>query len=415
MIVSKRKQTMFATTETKVLNGYANKVLLSAEQAEHLLHGFLDAASDAMVVVDEDGTLVLLNAQTEKLFGYRREELLGQPIEMLVPERFRTWHGDRCRAYFTNPQPRSMGTSLELLALHKDGREFPVDVSFSPLPTESGLFVASAFRAMTHYRCLEEELRRRAAELEEADRCTDQFLKTLAHELRSPLATLALWVEVMRRPGVATAMRERAVGVLQRQISHMLRLVDDLQDVTQIRTGEVTLRSERTNLTEIVHQAAEISQSLIEKRRHSFHLLLPPEPLHVWGDATRLVQVLVNLLVNAARYTPVGGHIALSVSREGAVAVIRVKDDGVGIPRDMLTRVFDLFTRLESGKKFSADGLGIGLALIRRLVEAHGGSVQAFSEGEGQGSEFVVRLPLSKEKNSKKNGTEANYAWRGQE
>jgi signal transduction histidine kinase len=255
---------------------------------------------------------------------------------------------------------------------------------------------------MTDHRRLEEELRLRAADLEEADRRKDQFLAMLAHELRSPLAAIAQSAGVLRLPDASAAARDQAAVGVQRQTSHMLRLVEDLVDLARIRGGEVTLRMEPTNLTEVVCRAAEISRPLIEERKHALQVSLPPRPLMVRGDATRLVQVVANLLTNAARYTPKGGQIVASVARDGDVAVVRVKDNGIGIPKEMLMQVFDLFTRLGSGKKASSSGLGIGLALVRRLVAIHGGSVEALSEGEGQGAEFVVGLPLTEKKPEQK-------------
>ncbi len=382
---------------TQALPMHAGKGPPLATHAERILHTFLEAAPDAVVIVDHDGTMVQVNAQTERLFGYARAALLGQPIEMLLPERFRARHVEHRQAYLADPRPRSMGNHFELLGLRKDGQEFPVDVSLSPLPGSGERLVASAIRDMTAYRRLEAELRRQAADLEDADRFKDQFLTTLAHELRSPLAAIAQSTEVLSQADTTADARDRALRVVQRQTRHMLRLVGELGDLSRIRRGEVTVRMEPTDLAQVVHQAVESSQPLIEERRQSLQIQLPPGTVWVRGNATRLVQVVANLLTNAARYTPESGRIALSVACEGALAVVRVKDSGIGIPKEMLTRVFELFTRLESGKQASDHGLGIGLALVRQLVETHGGGVEALSQGAGQGSEFVVRLPLLKQ------------------
>jgi signal transduction histidine kinase/DNA-binding response OmpR family regulator len=237
-------------------------------------------------------------------------------------------------------------------------------------------------------------------ELRQADRRKDEFLAMLAHELRNPLAPLRNALEVVRLRG---SERRQAVrqswDMIERQIGHLTRLVDDLLDVSRITGGKITLKKEIIEVAEVVRRAVETSRPLIEARKHRLEVRLPPAPLYLDGDLTRLAQVLLNLLNNAAKYTEEGGRITLSVETVAAPSsspeiLLRVRDTGVGIPPDILPKVFDLFTQADRTLDRSQGGLGIGLTLVRRLVAMHGGSVSAFSAGPGTGSEFVVRLPL---------------------
>ena len=358
-----------------------------------LFHGFLEAAPDAVVIIDGDGAIVQVNSQTEKLFGFRREELVGRPLEVLMPERYRSSHVGQRQAFSVNPHPRSMGRGLDLFGLHKNGREFPIDVSLSPLPPEAGILVASTIRDMTAHRSLEDELRLRSRELEKADLQKDRFLAAVAHELRSPLAVLANVVNLLRAPQASASVHQRAVDVLGRQTAHMARLVEDLLDLSRVRCGQITLSQEAVDLQTVFSRAVEMGRPLFEIRKHHLAIAQFTGPLWVSGDATRLVQVVANLLTNAAKFTPDGGHIWLSAARENGAAAIRIQDDGVGIPKEMLARVFDLFAQVQPAGDGGAEGLGIGLALVQKLVELHGGTVEAISDGPGHGSEFVVRLP----------------------
>ncbi len=236
------------------------------------------------------------------------------------------------------------------------------------------------------------ELRRLAAELSEADRRKDEFLATLAHELRNPLAPILNGLQILRLARDSDA-KEPVRAMMQRQLTQMVHLVDDLLDVSRINQGKLQLRKEPIELEVVVNSAVETSSPLIEANGHAFTVTLPPTPVVVHADLTRLSQVFSNLLNNAAKYTEPGGHIHLTVERQGNEVVVSVTDTGIGIPAHMLRGIFELFTQADRSPEQTHGGLGIGLSLVQQLVELHGGRVEARSDGEGTGSEFVVWLP----------------------
>jgi len=246
-------------------------------------------------------------------------------------------------------------------------------------------------------RILQSEVAERAraeAALKEADRQKDEFLAVLAHELRNPLAPIRNAVEIMRRSALADPQLVWSRDVIERQVKHLTRLVDDLLDVSRITRGNINLSREPVPVATIVARAIETIQPLISEQRHQLSVEMADEKLEVDGDLTRLTQVLGNLLNNAAKYTDPGGTIHVSVRREGTDVEIRVRDNGIGIPQELLPRLFQLFTQVDAAAHRAQGGLGIGLALVRQLVQMHGGSVTAYSDGPGHGSEFLIRLPL---------------------
>ena len=244
-------------------------------------------------------------------------------------------------------------------------------------------------------RCWAHIERVRAAEaLREADRRKDAFLATLAHELRNPLAPIRTGLQVMKMSGDDGEASERSRHMMERQVEHMVRLVDDLMDVSRITRDKVELRRERVQLTAVLGKAVETSRPLLDGMGHTVTLTLPAHPVVVDADPTRLAQVFANLLNNAAKYSERNGHVRLSVEREGGDAVVAVQDSGIGIAADQLHRIFEMFTQVDQSLEKTQGGLGIGLTLVKRLVEMHGGRVEAQSEGPGRGSRFVVRLPV---------------------
>ncbi|MBI3865995.1 MAG: response regulator, partial [Planctomycetia bacterium] len=242
------------------------------------------------------------------------------------------------------------------------------------------------------------DARRAEAALREADRHKDQFLATLAHELRNPLAPIRTGLDLLRAQGGSVESDGPSAEVhamLERQVGNLVRLIDDLLDVGRVNTGKIALALERVNLADIVEDAVEASRPHVAAAGHELLIDIPKEPLPLDADRTRLAQALLNLLNNAVKFTDPGGRLSLTARRDGTDVEIRVADNGIGIPLDMLPKVFDLFTQVDYSAHRSHAGLGIGLNLVKALVEMHHGSIAAHSSGPGLGSEFVMRLPMA--------------------
>jgi len=249
-------------------------------------------------------------------------------------------------------------------------------------------------RSVSHYATAAYERLRRIGQLREMDRRKDEFLATLAHELRNPLAPLTNMLELIKRSDGDPAMIEQAEVTMSRQLQQLEQIVGDLLDVNRITQGKLQLRMCRVELAPLLHQATEPARPLAERARQKLTIAAPSEPIWVRGDPVRLVQVFGNLLTNACKYTDDGGNIQIIAERADEEVVVTVKDDGIGIPPDQLQAVFEMFSQVRAGRERAEGGLGIGLTLVKRLVEIHGGSIEARSEGLGRGSEFVVRLPV---------------------
>jgi PAS domain S-box-containing protein len=309
--------------------------------------------------------------------------------------------------FFPEDQPRIMDKFFPAVMATGHGE---VEVRFRHFKTGEALWMAykvlklsdgsgqavgwaTVSQDITERRRLADNLRELAANLSEADRRKDEFLATLAHELRNPLAPLRNALQILQLSS-EPATQEQARSLMQRQLEQMVRLVDDLLDVSRISTGKLQLRTETVQLQAILHSAVEISRPLIDHMGHELTVTLPEQPLLLDGDATRLAQVFSNLLNNSAKYTPRGGHIWLALERRGSDALVTVKDNGIGIDAGHLPTLFQMFAQVHSARERSQGGLGIGLTLVKRLVEMHGGAVAARSDGLGKGSEFTVRLPL---------------------
>ena len=358
-------------------------------QVDRQFSSFLEAAPDAVVIVDNEGKIAQVNGQTEKIFGYERKDLIGQNVEILMPERFRVRHRAQLGSFGAHPTTRPMGAASELWGLRKNGGEFPVEISLSPIPNPEnrGILIASIIRDVTDRRHMEQELR-------DADRHKDEFLATLAHELRNPLAPIRNAVHYLGMEGLRDSDVKTARDIIARQVSVMARLIDDLLDVSRISRNKLEIRKERVELATVLQAAVESSRPLIQQCGHDLTISIPTRPIFLDADSVRLSQVFLNLLNNAAKYTKHGGHIWLSAEREGSDAVVTVRDNGVGISNSMMPRIFEMFTQVDRSLEQSQGGLGVGLTLVRRLVEMHDGSVEVISNGLDKGSAFIVRLPL---------------------
>ena len=278
----------------------------------------------------------------------------------------------------------------EIVIEHPDGKRLTALAHASPVHNETGQLLGAV-------NVLVDISDRKLAEdaLKEADRSKNEFLATLAHELRNPLAPIRAAVKILQLKSKPTSELKSALEVIERQTRQMTRLIDDLLDIARITSNKMELRRERIELSAVLDAAVETSRPLIEQRGQKLIVKAPPAPIHVDGNMVRLAQVISNLLNNAAKYTERGGRIWLTAARKGNEAIIKVRDTGMGISPEMLPQIFEMFTQAERTINGSAGGLGIGLTLVKRLVEMHGGAITAYSDGRGKGSKFIVRVPLA--------------------
>ncbi|HEX7069759.1 MAG TPA: ATP-binding protein [Rhodothermales bacterium] len=347
----------------------------------------VEAVKDyAIFMLDPDGYVVSWNEGAERIKGYTESEIVGQHFSVFYPPEAlaEDWPARELEIVAREGRLEDEGWRVR-----RDGSRFWANVVITAVRNSEGTLIgfAKVTRDMSD--------RRRLEDLELSERRMTEFLAMLSHELRNPLAPIRNAVSTMYLKEVDDPDLKWARNIVDRQVRHLTQLVDDLLDISRITSGTIRIKREPVVLGTVIERAAEAITPLVRARRHQMEVHVPDDRITVNGDATRLAQVVTNLLNNAAKYTPEGGNIRVSLSKENELAVIRVRDNGEGIPPDMLKSIFDLFRQGERTLDRSEGGLGIGLTLVRELVGRHDGAVEARSEGPGRGSEFTVRIPVA--------------------
>lgn len=362
-------------------------------KADRMFRDLLESAPDAMVIVDAGGRIVLVNTQTERLFGWARKDMLGQPIEMLVPERLRDAHPMHRSRFVANPKVRAMGAGRELSGLRKDGSEFPVEISLSPIETEDGQVVSAAIRDAT-------ERKRFEASLHEANRLKSEFLANMSHELRTPLNGILGFSELLvdELPGPLNAKQREYVHDILGCGRHLLRLINDVLDLSKVEAGKMELFPEVFAVTDAVAEVCTVVNAQAHKKSIRVATDIADDLPAVLLDRQKFKQVLFNLLSNAVKFTEEGGEVGVEAMLDDSAKPpqlrVAVRDTGIGIAPEQMGRLFQAFQQLDSGSARRYEGTGLGLALTRKLVELQGGRIGVDS-APGQGSRFTVWLPVA--------------------
>ncbi len=355
-----------------------------AEVAQSRLAAIIEFSHDAIVSKTLGGIVETWNQGAERLFGYRADEVIGQSITLIVPpDRL-----DEEQEILTRLAAGEVIEHYETVRVAKDGRRIEVSLTVSPIRDSDGRIIGASKvgRDITERKRVEETLR-------QADRRKDEFLALLAHELRNPLAPLRNGLEIMRIADGDLDVVTQAREMMERQLFHLVRLIDDLVDISCLNRNKIELRRQNVLLADVIGSAVETVRPTIEAGGHDLVISLPQEPIYLFADLTRLVQVFGNLLNNSAKYSNPRGTIWLDAERNGDRVSVSVRDGGIGIPESALPEIFDLFSQVDRSSEENSGGLGVGLALVKGFTEKHGGMVEVESPGRGLGSTFTVHLP----------------------